>query len=291
MCCIVLLALMPFSHAGWPSMLAVDCSAACNLLCKLLPSANQADANCVFLEIEDPSTQRPHILAFNFTPVDSQSALILLDADPSCAQADMTYSPLHSPGLQQASHLDQLLQAQMALQHQGPPHQVHTSRDPRLNQSAGPPSPVLQEDPQPTPAPQLHPPVPKPGAAAEALHCAPSQTPARATPPTNGSSATDAYRAHIPCQAAADTSVVTNLLAAAGEDLVEEATCVRLYEGLIQAKLRAALKRSTEEAVEKGDAGCNELEAASKLLEQRRQDIVRLKCYSQGLKAVLDQLS
>lgn len=65
-------------------------------------------------------------------------------------------------------------------------------------------------------------------------------------------------------------------------------------ESLAQTKVRAALRRSSEAAVEQGNQGLHSAASpseAAKLLQQRQQDLTRIQLYRRGLQALVEQLS
>ena len=70
-------------------------------------------------------------------------------------------------------------------------------------------------------------------------------------------------------------------------------TILNAFRLWLQAKLRAALKRSSDEAVERENAElgeCGSFAEATKKLEQRKLDLARVMAYASGLGSVLNSL-
>lgn len=78
-----------------------------------------------------------------------------------------------------------------------------------------------------------------------------------------------------------------------GESLLDEAAEADAWQKLVHTKLKAALKRSTEEAVEQGNADLQDVscaEEARSRVDRRQQDLRKVALYARGLKKIVHML-
>ena len=79
-----------------------------------------------------------------------------------------------------------------------------------------------------------------------------------------------------------------------GEQVAEITSCVTSYEGLLQAKMKAAKRRSSEQAIQLGNAevcACSSVAEAQSRVEQRQQDLAKLLLYQHNLKMLEQSMS
>lgn len=80
---------------------------------------------------------------------------------------------------------------------------------------------------------------------------------------------------------------------ALGEKLVEETSCVQALELMLQARMKATLKRGSEDAVDRVNSelrNAADMNFARLKLEQRRQNLAKIRQYGHGLTALVDSL-
>ena len=87
-----------------------------------------------------------------------------------------------------------------------------------------------------------------------------------------------------------DVAALHKELEALGEQLSEEKACARAFDDLLRAKMKATLKRSMEEDIDREN---EELRSQTSVVElrqkvkQRQQDLAKLSAYSRGLNAAV----
>ena len=118
-----------------------------------------------------------------------------------------------------------------------------------------------------------------------------SQQPQAGAPPAvqadhGGSSTT--YVPAAGSEPSADKAGMQRELEAVCEQLLDAAGCARAFEGVLQAKLRAAKRRAEDKAVEDvlDDVDDTSIAEIRQVLDQRRQDLVKMEAYVQGLNGV-----
>lgn len=92
---------------------------------------------------------------------------------------------------------------------------------------------------------------------------------------------------------AADKAGMRRELEVVCEQLLDAAGCAKAFEGVLQAKLRAAKRRAEDKAVEDILDDVKSMSAAEvrQVLDQRRQDLAKIEAYAQGLNGVIASLS